>query len=55
LWHYPVLIICAWAFAADPIAVAWLAAPLSIAAAAASHALLTPLVERLKRGAARFE
>ncbi|MGO4784648.1 acyltransferase family protein [Cryobacterium sp. W22_MBD10_FK3] len=48
LWHYPLLIILAWAFDADPIAVAWIAAPMSIGLAAVTHAFLAPRVERLK-------
>jgi peptidoglycan/LPS O-acetylase OafA/YrhL len=48
LWHYPLLIILAWAFNAEPLAVAWIAAPLSIGLAAATHAFLAPRVERLK-------
>lgn len=48
LWHFPLLVIFAWAFHSDLIGLAWIAAPLSIGLAAATHAILTPLVGRWK-------
>jgi peptidoglycan/LPS O-acetylase OafA/YrhL len=48
LWHYPLLIISSWALDADPLSVAIVVGPLSIVAAATTHHVLTPWVERLK-------
>lgn len=48
LWHYPVLIVLSWVLGSKPIGAAWIAAPLSLALAAASHHLLTPVVDRWK-------
>lgn len=53
LFHYPVLIILAWAFLARPLDVAPLAAPISIALAVATSAVLTPWIDRWKQRAAR--
>ncbi|GKV72803.1 hypothetical protein NCCP2145_21840 [Pseudarthrobacter sp. NCCP-2145] len=48
LWHYPVLVLLSWAFAATFIEVAWIAAPLSILLATLTHRLLAPLIDRWK-------
>lgn len=48
LWHYPILVVLAWAVGGDLIDVAWIAAPLSIALAAGAHRLVEPAVDRWK-------
>lgn len=48
LWHYPVMIVLGWAMGKDPIQVAWIAAPLSVALAAGSHRVLAPAIDRWK-------
>lgn len=48
LWHYPLLVLLAWAFGTDFVGVSWLAAPLSITLALGAHAIVHPALARLK-------
>lgn len=51
LFHYPVMIILAWAFGTEPVAVALAAAPISILLAVITNKLLAPRVDKWKRSA----
>lgn len=48
LWHFPVLVVMAWATGDMFIDVAWIAAPISVAGAVAAHHVLAPAIDRWK-------
>lgn len=48
LWHYPIMVVCAWAVGGRLVDAAWVSVPLSIATAVGAHHLLAPAVDRWK-------
>lgn len=48
LWHYPIMVVCAWAVGGRLVDAAWISVPLSILAAAGAHHLLASAVDQWK-------